>query len=75
LQKNFGAGGGQARLAVPPRIWIYSDGDHPPHLTNVEATIQAICKIREGDGVVLDGESVKGTRIKAEDEYEAAMHS
>ena len=44
-------------------------------LTNVEATIQAICKIREGDGVVFDGESVKGTRIKAEDEYEAAMHS
>lgn len=36
----------------------------------VEATIRAICEIQEGDGVVFDSESVEGTRIKADDEYD-----
>jgi len=36
----------------------------------VEATIRAICKIQEEDGIVFDTESVEGTRIKEDDEYD-----
>ena len=36
----------------------------------VETTIRAICEIQEDDGIVFDGTSVEGTRIKEEDEYD-----
>lgn len=36
----------------------------------VEETIRAICKVEGNDGILFDGESVEGTRIKEEDEYE-----
>jgi len=39
-------------------------------IREVEETIRAICKIEGIDGILFDGESVEGTRIKEEDEYE-----
>jgi predicted nucleotidyltransferase component of viral defense system len=36
----------------------------------VEGTIRAICEIQEGDGVVFNSESVQGTKIKEDDEYD-----
>jgi predicted nucleotidyltransferase component of viral defense system len=36
----------------------------------VETTIRAICEIQDDDGIVFDNESVEGTRIKEEDEYD-----
>lgn len=37
---------------------------------DVEDTIRAICKVEENDGILFDGESVEGARIKEEDEYD-----
>ena len=39
-------------------------------ILEVEETIWAICKVEGNDGILSDGESVEGTRIKEEDEYE-----
>ena len=39
-------------------------------IREVEETIRAICKVEGNDGIHFDGESVEGTRIKEEDEYE-----
>jgi hypothetical protein len=39
-------------------------------IREVEETIRAICKVEGNDGILFDGESVEGTRIKEEDEYE-----
>jgi predicted nucleotidyltransferase component of viral defense system len=36
----------------------------------VEAMIREICHIQQEDGIVFDGESIEGTRIKEEDEYD-----
>ena len=36
----------------------------------VEETIRTICKVEGNDGILFDGESVEGIRIKEEDEYE-----
>jgi hypothetical protein len=36
----------------------------------VEEAIRTICRIEANDGILFDGESVEGTRIKEEDEYE-----
>lgn len=38
-------------------------------IREVEETIRAICKVEGNDGILFDGESVGGTRIKEEDEY------
>jgi predicted nucleotidyltransferase component of viral defense system len=38
-------------------------------ISDVEETIRAICKVEENDGIRFDDESVEGTRIKEEDEY------
>jgi predicted nucleotidyltransferase component of viral defense system len=39
-------------------------------IREVEETIRAICMVEGNDGILFDGESVEGTRIKEEDEYE-----
>ena len=39
-------------------------------ILEVEETIRAICKVEGNDGILFDGESVEGIRIKEEDEYE-----
>jgi predicted nucleotidyltransferase component of viral defense system len=39
-------------------------------IREVEETIRAICKVEGDDGILFDGESVEGTRIREEDEYE-----
>jgi predicted nucleotidyltransferase component of viral defense system len=39
-------------------------------ILEVEETIRAICKVEGDDGILFDGESVEGARIKEEDEYE-----
>ncbi len=39
-------------------------------IAEVEATIRTICEIEEADGIVFDGESVEGTKIKEDDEYD-----
>ena len=39
-------------------------------IEEVEPTIRAICEIQDEDGIVFDSESVEGTRIKEEDEYD-----
>jgi predicted nucleotidyltransferase component of viral defense system len=39
-------------------------------IREVEETIRVICKVEGNDGILFDGESVEGTRIKEEDEYE-----
>jgi len=39
-------------------------------IREVEETIRGICKVEGDDGILFDGESVEGTRIKEEDEYE-----
>jgi predicted nucleotidyltransferase component of viral defense system len=39
-------------------------------IREVEETIRAICKVEGNDGILFYGESVEGTRIKEEDEYE-----
>jgi predicted nucleotidyltransferase component of viral defense system len=39
-------------------------------IEEVEKTISAICEIQEDDGIVFDGESVEGTKIKQDDEYD-----
>lgn len=39
-------------------------------ISEVEQTIRAICEIQEEDGVVFDGASVEGTKIKEDDEYD-----
>jgi predicted nucleotidyltransferase component of viral defense system len=39
-------------------------------ISDVEETIRAICKVEDNDGILFDGESVEGTRIKEEDEYD-----
>jgi predicted nucleotidyltransferase component of viral defense system len=39
-------------------------------IREVEETIRSICKVEGNDGILFDGESVEGTRIKEEDEYE-----
>jgi hypothetical protein len=39
-------------------------------IREVEETIQVICKVEGNDGILFDGESVEGTRIKEEAEYE-----
>jgi PAS domain S-box-containing protein len=39
-------------------------------IRGVEETIRAICMVEGNDGILFDGESVEGTRIKEEDEYE-----
>ena len=39
-------------------------------ILEVEETIWAICKVEGNDGILFDGESVEGARIKEEDEYE-----
>jgi predicted nucleotidyltransferase component of viral defense system len=36
----------------------------------VEETMRAICEIQDEDGIVFDSESVEGTKIKEEDEYD-----
>jgi hypothetical protein len=40
---------------------------------DVEETIRAICKVEENDGILFDGESVEGSRIKKEDEYDGVQ--
>ena len=40
------------------------------NITEVEAMIREICHIQQDDGIVFDAESVEGTRIKEEDEYD-----
>ena len=40
------------------------------NITEVEAMIREICNIQQDDGIVFAGESVEGTRIKEEDEYD-----
>jgi predicted nucleotidyltransferase component of viral defense system len=42
----------------------------PSAIREVEETIRTICKVEGNDGILFDGESVEGTRIKEEDEYE-----
>ena len=39
-------------------------------IREVEETIRTICKVEGNDGILFDGESVEGTRIKEADEYE-----
>jgi predicted nucleotidyltransferase component of viral defense system len=39
-------------------------------IRQVETTIRAICKIQDEDGIVFDSESVEGTKIKEDDEYD-----
>ena len=39
-------------------------------IQDVEETIRAICKVEDNDGILFDGESVEGARIKEEDEYD-----
>ena len=39
-------------------------------ITEVEALIREICKIRQDDGIVFDDGSIEGSRIKEEDEYD-----
>jgi len=39
-------------------------------ITEVEATIRTICQIEEADGILFDSQSVEGTRIKEDDEYD-----
>ena len=39
-------------------------------IREVEETIRTICKVETSDGILFESESVKGTRIKEEDEYE-----
>lgn len=39
-------------------------------IDEVERTIRAICEIQEHDGIVFDGKSVEGTKIKEDDEYD-----
>ena len=39
-------------------------------IQDVEETIRTICKVEDNDGILFDGESVEGTRIKEEDEYD-----
>jgi predicted nucleotidyltransferase component of viral defense system len=39
-------------------------------IREVEETVRAIGKVEGNDGISFDGESVEGTRIKEEDEYE-----
>ena len=39
-------------------------------IAEVETTIQAICEIQDDDGIVFDSQSVEGTKIKEEDEYD-----
>jgi len=39
-------------------------------IDEVERTILAICEIQEDDGTVFDGESIEGTKIKEDDEYD-----
>jgi len=39
-------------------------------ISEVEATIRAVCEIHDEDGIVFDSESVEGTRIKEDDEYD-----
>jgi hypothetical protein len=41
-----------------------------PTITEIEALIWEICKIRQDDGIVFDDESIEGSRIKEEDEYD-----
>jgi len=41
-------------------------------IQDVEETIRTICKVEDNDGILFDGESVEGTRIKEEDEYDGA---
>lgn len=36
----------------------------------VETTIRDICELQDDDGIVFDSESVEGTRIKGDDEYD-----
>jgi len=36
----------------------------------VEESIRTICRVETSDGILFDNESVEGTRIKEEDEYE-----
>ena len=36
----------------------------------VETTIRTICEIQDEDGIVFDGVSVEGTKIKEDDEYD-----
>ena len=40
------------------------------NINEVEAMIREICNIQQDDGIVFAGESVEGTRIKEEDEYD-----
>ena len=39
-------------------------------IPEVEATIRTICEIEEADGIGFDSQSVEGTRIKEDDEYD-----
>jgi predicted nucleotidyltransferase component of viral defense system len=39
-------------------------------ITEIEAVIREICEIRQDDGIVFEGESIEGSRIKEEDEYD-----
>lgn len=39
-------------------------------IEEVEDTIRTICAIEESDGLLFDGQSVQGVRIKEDDEYE-----
>lgn len=39
-------------------------------ISEVEGMIQEICHIHQDDGIVFDSESIEGTRIKEEDEYD-----
>jgi hypothetical protein len=49
---------------------LYLLGRGSSAIGEVETTIRAICEIQEDDGIVFDGTSVEGTRIKEEDEYD-----
>jgi predicted nucleotidyltransferase component of viral defense system len=39
-------------------------------IRDVESTIREICGIQEDDGILFDGDTVQGERIKEDDEYE-----
>jgi len=39
-------------------------------IPEVEETVRTICSVEENDGILFDGASVAGTRIKEDDEYD-----
>ncbi|HWZ50161.1 MAG TPA: nucleotidyl transferase AbiEii/AbiGii toxin family protein [Granulicella sp.] len=39
-------------------------------IADVEQVVRAICEVAEDDGILFDSQSVEGTRIKEDDEYD-----